>query len=245
MVAHVVRLRREARGVGDAAAPRVVEVERGAVVDQPEVAVPDQQVGVAPAAVDVGDERVQPERPRGDVGRDLERRVEAEGAGQEVDAQVEAQAGVEQVLHLLVGLVAGDPLLELQHHQSRRAQVEPERQLADDHLGDQHGQALAGATELADVGAQVVGLDDAGERSALAQRCHVAGRTDLLQDASSPSSRLRCSATSYSGFGHSSRIPRRASRSSWPTAQLRYHLRSLGTTYQGAASVLQRSSAIS
>ena len=49
------------------AAPRVVEVQRGAVVDQPQVAVPDQQVGVAPAAVDVGDERVQPQRPGGDV----------------------------------------------------------------------------------------------------------------------------------------------------------------------------------
>ena len=82
--------------------------------------------------------------------------------GQEVDAEVEAQARVEQVLHLLVGLVAGDRL--------RRARAPPAAacgsssragQLADDHLGDQHPQPLAGAAELADVGAQVVGLDDA------------------------------------------------------------------------------------
>ena len=48
-------------------------------------------------------------------------------------------------------------------------------QLADDHLGDQHLEALAGAAELADVGAEVVGLDDPGQRAALAQRRDVAG----------------------------------------------------------------------
>ena len=39
--------------------------------------------------------------------------------------------------------------------------------------------------------------------------------------------------------------PRRARSSSWPTARLRNHLWSLGTTYHGACSVLVRSSAIS
>ena len=36
-------------------------------------------------------------------------------------------------------------------------------ELTDDDLGDKDPQPLAGAAELADVGAQVVGLDDAGQ----------------------------------------------------------------------------------
>ena len=51
--------------VADAARPAVVEVERRAVVDHPEVVVPQQQVGVAPGAVDVRGEGVEPEHPRG------------------------------------------------------------------------------------------------------------------------------------------------------------------------------------
>ena len=72
----------------------VVEVERGAVVDQPQPVVPDQQVRVARGAVDVRGERVEPH----DVGRQAgigaprpARRV-GQRAGQEVHAQVRAGA---------------------------------------------------------------------------------------------------------------------------------------------------------
>ena len=161
VVVGVPGLRREPRRVADAAAPAVVEVQRGPVVDHPEVAVPEQQVGVAPRAVHVRAERVQPDHPGRLLGPAGQLAVEAEGARQEVHAEVEAGAGVEQVLHLLVRLVAGDLRVQLQGDQVRGAQPDPPGQLADDHLGDQHPQSLAGAAELADVGAQVVGLDDA------------------------------------------------------------------------------------
>ena len=189
--------------------------------------------------------RMRPARSRsGCVGR-----VVAERARQQVDAEVEAQAGVEQVLHLLVGLVAPDLRRQVDGHQVRDRYVDEPGDPGDDDLGHQHPQPLAGAAELADVDAQVVGLDDPGQRAALAQRRHVAGRAHLPQRCpcvaapprAVPAARRRRSPAS----GHSSFIPRSASSSSCPTAQLRYHLWSLGTTYQGAASVLQRSSAIS
>ena len=123
---------------------------------------PHQQVGVAPRAVDVGGERVQPQHLGADLGgRAGSSRVVPERTGQEVDAEVEPGARVEQVLDLLVGLVAGDLRVQVERHQLRGAQPDPAGQLADDHLGDQHPQALPGAAELADVGAEVVALDDA------------------------------------------------------------------------------------
>ena len=57
------------------------------------------------------------------------------------------------------------------------------RQLADDDLGHQDPRPLAGAAELADVGAEVVALDDARERPTLPQRYDVPGRADAPQRA--------------------------------------------------------------
>ena len=98
------------------------------------------------------------------------RAVVAEGARQEVDAEVAARAGVEQVLHLLVGLVARDGGGEVDDGEARRGDVEAPGQLADEDLRDEHLQALAGARELHDVGAEVVGLDEPGQRPTLPQR---------------------------------------------------------------------------
>ena len=70
------RPRRRARATA-AAAPRpvVVERQRGAVVDQVQPAVPEQHVRVAPRAVDVADQRVEPQHPPGE--RRVQRRTPA------------------------------------------------------------------------------------------------------------------------------------------------------------------------
>lgn len=174
VVAGVVGLGGEFLRAGRRRAPAVVEVQRGAVVDQPQPAVPDQQVRIAPAAVDVGGEGVQPEdagslrRVGGVAG------VPAERAGQEVDRQVQPDAGGEQILHLFVGLVLADRGVELERTELGNPQSQPPRELPDDHLRHQHLQALTRAAELGDVGSQVACLDDAGQRTPLAQRGHIA-----------------------------------------------------------------------
>ena len=61
------------RGGGGRRGPVVVEDQRGAVVDQPGPAVPQQHVRVAPGAVDVADERVEPQHPAGERGSTVER----------------------------------------------------------------------------------------------------------------------------------------------------------------------------
>ena len=87
--------------------------------------------------------------------------VVPEGAWQEVAAEVEAEGRVEQVLDLLVRLVLRDLGVEVDGDHVRDADAEAPCQLADEHLGHQDPQSLAGAAELHDVRAEVVGLDDA------------------------------------------------------------------------------------
>jgi hypothetical protein len=108
-------------------------------------------------------------------------RVEAEGARQEVHPEVEPRAGPQQVLDLLVRLGPPEHRVDLDQHQLGDRQAERAGQLADQHLGDQHLAALAGAAELHDVRPEVVGLHHPGQRAALAQRHDVPGRGDGAQ----------------------------------------------------------------
>ena len=88
--------------------PVVVEVQRCAVVYEPEFAVPDQEVRVARGTIHVGHERVEPEDAGGEVRVGLSyERVEAQRARQVIQGKVEAGAGPEQVLYLGVRLGSG------------------------------------------------------------------------------------------------------------------------------------------
>jgi len=140
----------------------VVEGQRGAVVDEVRRTVPAQHVDVAPGAVHVADERVEPQHAPREPRVDRERAgVEVERSGQEVHAQVQAGAAAQQVLDLLVRLRDAERRVQLDRHQLRHRQPQPAGQLPADHLRDEHRQALPGAGVLDDVGAEVVGLHQA------------------------------------------------------------------------------------
>src|SRR3546814_3319619 len=78
-----------------------MEVQRRAVVDQVQLAVPHQQVGVARGAVDVGDQGVEPDdrRRQRRVGL-LDQRVEVDRAGQVVERDVGAARSEEHTSEL-------------------------------------------------------------------------------------------------------------------------------------------------
>ncbi len=46
-------------------APAMLGVDRGSMVDQPELAMPEQQVRIARGAIDIGEERIEPDDVRG------------------------------------------------------------------------------------------------------------------------------------------------------------------------------------
>src|SRR5438309_6081855 len=121
----------------------MVEVQRGSVVDEPDVLVPDQEVRVAPGPVDVLDQRVEPEQLAGEVlVRGPAERVESGAAGQVVDGQVDSGARLEQMLDLLVRFALGDPRVEVRQGELGGAEAEPPGELAADDLRDQGERTL-------------------------------------------------------------------------------------------------------
>ena len=132
-------------GAGFDIGPGVLEVERGAVVDQPELAVPDQQVRVARGAVDVGGQGIEPDDAGGEVGVDevLHGDGVGQGAGQEIEREVEPAAGREEVLDLGIGLGLGEDGIELGEDDLGHRQAEEAADLAGDQLGDQGADTLA------------------------------------------------------------------------------------------------------
>ena len=102
--------------------------------------------------------------------------------GQEVHAEVEPVAGPQEVLHLLVGLAPPRGRVEVDHDElgdaaaRARARARPTTTSATSALAP-----LARAAELHHVRAEVVRLDDPGQRAALAQGGDVARRVHMAQ----------------------------------------------------------------
>jgi len=166
--------------VGLGVAPRVVHVQRRAMVDQPRPTVPFEHVHVLWRPVGVHHEPVEPHDLRGEhgVGRRSGGRAERQRAGQEVEAQVQPAAGMDEVLDLLVGLGIPEAAVDLHADDLRDGQPEQPGQLTADPLRREDARALTGAAELQDVHAVVVGLDERRQRTALAKGCDVTRRDD-------------------------------------------------------------------
>jgi len=170
---HVLADERErAIGADRAAVPVVVPVEGGPVVDEPELAAPPQQVRVLDRPVDVHHEGVEGDDQRGQRARhrDPGRGVEADGAGEVGDAQVQPGAPGEQVADLGIALGAPERGVDVERDQLRNAQADRARQRAGDDLRDERGGPLPGPRELRDVELAVIGLHDRWQRPTLAQR---------------------------------------------------------------------------
>ena len=165
--------------------PVVVEEERGSVIDGVELAVPDEQVSVARGAVDVEHKGVEPDEERGFVGRSGVARggIEHGGAGQKVEAEVEAGAGLEQLADFVVGLVAAKRGVNVDEDQLGHAQAEGASDFAGDDFGDEGEEALAGSAKFDNVETQIVGFDDGGQRAAFAEGNDIARGVDGAQHA--------------------------------------------------------------
>ena len=162
-------------------APRVMDIQRRAMVDEPGATVPDEEVRVLGRPVRVGDEAVEPD----DRGRSFrvhrrERRgrgrVEHQRPGQEVEPEIATAARPDEVLDLLVRLGVTERGIELHGDEVGHEQPERSSELAAEPLGDQCPGPLPGAAELHDIHPLVVRLDQAWQRAALAERRHVARR---------------------------------------------------------------------
>jgi hypothetical protein len=166
----------EAFGVG----PVVVEVESGAVVDEVELTVPVEEIGVAGSAVDVEGEGVEPDGERGDlrISSITGCGVEHSGAGEIVESEVEACAGAEKVANLLVGLVAPEGRVDLSEDEFGDFETKCATNFACDEFRYQGERALASAAELNDVEAQIIRFNNCWKGAAFTKSSYVLGGAD-------------------------------------------------------------------
>jgi hypothetical protein len=157
--------------------PIVMKIERRAVIDEVQRLVPAQQIRIAGGAVHVGHEGVEPHRGGRQFGvRGIARgRVEHHGAGQEVHAQVDAHAGVQQGADFGVGLVASQRGIDFDEHQLGHIESEGASDTTGDDFRGEGQRTLSRAGEFQDVETEVVGLHQRGEGSAFAERSDIAG----------------------------------------------------------------------
>ena len=166
--------RRDARVVH--AGPVVMHVQRGTMVDQPRLPLPDQQVRVARRAIGIGDERIEPDQRRGkrSVHHVMRRnRIEVERPIQIAQPDVDAATRLQQVLDLRIRLALPEAIRQVDDRQLRHRQFQSARDAMRDDLGNQHLCALAGTAELGDEQAAAVGVDDGGKRAPLTERLDV------------------------------------------------------------------------
>src|SRR5579859_2078470 len=98
---------------GGAAAFQIVdanmmEVERRPMVDEPELFVPPQHIGIARRSIHIGDIGVKPDDRGGQFGNDQPsiEGIKGDGSRQEIHAQVEAPTTLDQRANLIVWLGA-------------------------------------------------------------------------------------------------------------------------------------------
>lgn len=164
--------------------PPIVEIQARTMVNQPDVVVPHQEIRIAPTAIDVADERVEPHQPRREFARDESPSpFDPECAGQEVHAEVQANTCLEKILDFLVGFVLGQLFVQPEAHHVGYPKTHGARQFSGDDLGREHRRPLAGTVKLRYVGAKVIRLDDAGQGTAFAQGRDVANDLDLRKHA--------------------------------------------------------------
>ena len=105
--------------------------------------------------------------------------VEHEGAGQEIEAEVEAAAPMDRSCSSSSGSASPRPGSTSMNTSSGTVNPTARADLAGEPLGHEGTRTLARTMELDDVQPVVVGLDEARERAALAQRRDVARRSDV------------------------------------------------------------------
>src|SRR6266568_6473932 len=86
----------------------MMEVERSPVIDEHEALVPEEHIGIARRAVDVGYKCIKPDNRRGKqrVQRAGVERIESKRAGEVIEGEVETSAGLDECLDFKIRLGA-------------------------------------------------------------------------------------------------------------------------------------------
>src|SRR6186713_2805440 len=129
--------------------PGMMKIEGGAMIDQPELMIPQQHIGISGTAVHIVQQTVQPNDLRGQKGGYLcHDRVESRGSGKIMQAQVESDAGLEEVLDLFVGFGAAKGFFQVGKNDLGHPKSQGPGKFSSDQFGDERPDTLSRAAEL-------------------------------------------------------------------------------------------------
>ncbi len=129
-------------------------------------------------AIGIGEIRIEPHDPSRERWADQIAgcgRVEVERTVQIHGPDIEPVALLQDVLNLGIRLAPPERRRDIDQCQLRRGEPERDRGEPGDELGHECARSMSRAAEFHDVERAVLGLDDGGKRSALAQRLDVTG----------------------------------------------------------------------
>src|SRR5438067_5027095 len=156
-----------------------MEVERGAVVDEPGLVLPDKYVRVLSRAIHVRNQRVEPDNVRGKLRQDppaVGDRVEPGRAGKIAEAEIQAAAPLQEVLDLSVRLSEPEAFGKLDDCWVGHRQAHYAREPGGNRLGNECLWPLSGAAELKDELTRLIGVDDSRQRAPLTEGEDIPGR---------------------------------------------------------------------
>ncbi len=131
------------------AVPRVMKIQGRAVVDEPQPAMPYQHIDVADGAIHVAHEGIEPDHRRSQarIGHE-DQGIESDGAGQIVQADIQAGARADEALYLRIGLGARELGRQFDKDDFRHRQARRPADLARQKLGDQGLGPLPGSAKF-------------------------------------------------------------------------------------------------
>ena len=104
--------------------------------------------------------------------------IEHHGAGQVVECEVQAGAGLEEITDFRVGIVAAEEGVDFYEDEFRYGKAESTGDLSCNEFSDQCQRSLACAAELDDVQTEVIRLHDCGQGAAFPERENVTRGVD-------------------------------------------------------------------
>jgi hypothetical protein len=157
----------------------MVKIQRSAVVDEPGLAVPEQEIRISWRPIDARHERIQQHDARGLEGIDhvpgaaRHPWIERDAARQVVEAEVQPGAPIERRENLGIGLGRGECAIEIDQHELGHGESQRSPDFSSDELRDQRLFALACAAQFDNVKTEIVRFEERGDRAALTKRHHV------------------------------------------------------------------------
>jgi hypothetical protein len=155
--------------------PIVMKIERRAVVNQPQLLFPNQQVDIARRAIHIGHIGVKPDnlRRKARVRRRLHQGVIGKGGGQKAHPQIQPDAGLEQILNLLVWLIQPKAALKLDQDKFGNGQPQRAPDLPGNQFGHKRLDALTRTPKFDHIQFAVICLDQRRQRTAFTKGCNV------------------------------------------------------------------------